>query len=105
MWSAKYRAYANLAALEVSEINQPVRFQGQYFDAETGLHYNRNRYYNQSSRRFLTSDPILLVGGLNSYQYVPNPVRWIDPLGLIGCTEQKKFKRGDKLYESRRAAF
>ncbi|MBX8589428.1 RHS domain-containing protein, partial [Pseudomonas cichorii] len=44
MWSAKYRAYGNLATLDVAEIDNPLRFQGQYFDAETGLHYNRHRY-------------------------------------------------------------
>ncbi len=82
MWSAKYRAYGNLAALDVSEIDNPLRFQGQYFDAETGLHYNRYRYYNPSSGRFLTPDPIKLAGGLNNYQYVPNPTGWVDPLGL-----------------------
>ncbi|GGK49914.1 hypothetical protein GCM10009103_50400 [Pseudomonas koreensis] len=58
MWSAKYRAYGNLAALDVSEIDNPLRFQGQYFDAETGLHYNRHRYYNPSTGRFLAPDPI-----------------------------------------------
>ena len=105
MWSAKYRAYGNLAALDVSEIDNPLRFQGQYFDAETGLHYNRHRYYNPGTGRFLTPDPIQLAGGLNSYQYVPNPTGWIDPLGLTGCPGQKKFKRGDKFYGSRRAAF
>ena len=82
MWSAKYRAYGNLAALDIGEIDNPLRFQGQYFDSETGLHYNRHRYYNPSSGRFLTPDPIKLAGGLNSYQYVPNPTGWIDPLGL-----------------------
>jgi RHS repeat-associated protein len=82
MWSAKYRAYGNLAALDVSEIDNPLRFQGQYFDAETGLHYNRHRYYNPGTGRFLTPDPIKLAGGLNSYQYVPNPTGWVDPLGL-----------------------
>lgn len=76
MWSAKYRAYGNLAALDVSEIDNPLRFQGQYFDAETGLHYNRHRYYNPGTGRFLTPDPIKLAGGLNSYQYVPNPTGW-----------------------------
>jgi RHS repeat-associated protein len=85
MWSAKYRAYGNLAALDVSEIDNPLRFQGQYFDAETGLHYNRHRYYNPSNGRFLTPDPIKLVGGLNNYQYVNNPTGWIDPLGLNNC--------------------
>ncbi|WP_192560381.1 RHS repeat-associated core domain-containing protein [Pseudomonas allokribbensis] len=82
MWSAKYRAYGNLAALDVSEIDNPLRFQGQYFDAETGLHYNRHRYYNPGTGRFLTPDPIKLAGGLNNYQYVPNPTGWVDPLGL-----------------------
>ncbi|MGF6512640.1 RHS repeat-associated protein [Pseudomonas sp. BT76 TE3572] len=82
MWSAKYRAYGNLATLDVAEIDNPLRFQGQYFDAETGLHYNRHRYYNPGTGRFLTPDPIKLAGGLNSYQYVPNPTGWVDPLGL-----------------------
>ncbi|KPB92548.1 RHS repeat-associated core domain protein containing protein [Pseudomonas syringae pv. maculicola] len=82
MWSAKYRAYGNLATLDVSEIDNPLRFQGQYFDAETGLHYNRHRYYNPGTGRFLTPDPIKLAGGLNNYQYVPNPTGWVDPLGL-----------------------
>jgi len=79
--------------LDVNEVDNPLRFQGQYFDAETGLHYNRHRYYNPSAGRFLTPDPIKLAGGLNSYQYVPNPTGWIDPLGLNGCPGQGKFKR------------
>jgi len=90
MWSAKYRAYGNLAALDVSEIDNPLRFQGQYFDAETGLHYNRHRYYNPGTGRFLTPDPIKLAGGLNSYQYVPNPTGWVDPLGLNTCPGGEK---------------
>jgi RHS repeat-associated protein len=85
MWSANYRAYGNLAALDVAKIDNPLRFQGQYFDAETGLHYNRHRYYNPGTGRFLTPDPIKLAGGLNSYQYVPNPTGWVDPLGLNNC--------------------
>ena len=88
MWSAKYRAYGNLAALDVTEIDNPLRFQGQYFDAETGLHYNRHRYYNPGTGRFLTPDPIKLAGGLNNYQYVPNPTGWVDPLGLEVCPGQ-----------------
>ncbi|AMT87482.1 hypothetical protein AYO71_07975 [Pseudomonas koreensis] len=94
MWSAKYRAYGNLAALDVSEIDNPLRFQGQYFDAETGLHYNRHRYYNPGTGRFLTPDPIKLAGGLNSYQYVPNPTGWVDPLGLSGCPGGKDGSSG-----------
>ncbi len=87
-WSAKYRAYGNLATLDIAEIDNPLRFQGQYFDAETGLHYNRHRYYNPGTGRFLTPDPIKLAGGLNNYQYVPNPTGWVDPLGLTsGCPD------------------
>nr|WP_261170040.1 RHS repeat-associated core domain-containing protein [Serratia fonticola] len=44
---------------------QPLRFQGQYFDAESGLHYNRYRYYSPETARFITPDPIGLAGGLN----------------------------------------
>ncbi|BDM64242.1 hypothetical protein NFHSH190041_16940 [Shewanella sp. NFH-SH190041] len=59
-----------------------MRFQGQYFDSETGLHYNRHRDYSPDTGRLITADPIGLAGGLNSYRYTPNPVNWIDPLGL-----------------------
>nr|WP_286948115.1 RHS repeat-associated core domain-containing protein [Pseudomonas sp. UBA6718] len=87
LWSVKYRAYGSLAKVEVAEIDNPLRFQGQYFDAETGLHYNRHRYYNPGTGSFLTPDPIKLAGGLNNYQYVTNPTGWIDPLGLNACPE------------------
>lgn len=59
-----------------------LRFAGQYLDRETGLHYNTFRYYAPDMGRFITPDPIGLNGGLNLYQYAPNPLSWIDPLGL-----------------------
>jgi RHS repeat-associated protein len=66
-------------------IANPIRFQGQYFDAESGLHYNRFRYYSPGQARFIHQDPIGLVGGINHYQYAPNPINWVDPFGL--CKE------------------
>ena len=65
----------------LTEIN--LRFPGQYADAETGFYYNWNRYYDPSTGRYLTSDPIGLAGGLNTYGYANNnPLLWIDILGL-----------------------
>ncbi|MGU3310161.1 RHS repeat domain-containing protein, partial [Pseudomonas sp. M5A4_2d] len=82
VWSAHYRAYGEIARLDISKIDNPLRFQGQYFDPESGLHYNRHRYYNPDIGRYLTPDPVKLAGGINTYQYVPNPTGWVDPLGL-----------------------
>ena len=61
---------------------QPIRFQGQYFDTETGLHYNRFRYYDPDVGRFVSQDPIKLRGNYNLYQYALNSLSFIDPLGL-----------------------
>jgi len=60
-----------------------LRFPGQYYDDETGLHYNYFRYYDPRTGRYITSDPIGLHGGLNTYTYVENnPANAIDPSGL-----------------------
>ncbi|WP_248756120.1 RHS repeat domain-containing protein, partial [Pseudomonas sp. MWU12-3091] len=85
VWSAKYSAYGKTNSVELAiedYLDQPLRFQGQYFDAESGLHYNRHRYYDPDVGRYLTPDPVRLAGGLNQYRYVPNPTGWVDPLGL-----------------------
>ncbi len=65
-------------------LEQPFRFRGQQFDEETGLHYNRFRYYDPQIGRFVSQDPIGLVGGINLFQYALNQSGWIDPLGLMG---------------------
>ena len=62
---------------------QSLRLPGQIEDEETGLHYNYFRYYDLSTGRYITSDPIGLAGGLNTYTYVGgNPLYLVDPLGL-----------------------
>ncbi len=84
VWQATYKAWGSLEALTVNEVEQNLRFQGQYFDEETGLHYNTFRYYDPEVGRFITQDPISIIGGVNSYQYAPNPLGWLDPLGWAG---------------------
>lgn len=84
-WSAHYRAYGKITRLDVSMIDNPLRFQGQYFDQESGLHYNRHRYYNPDNGRYLTPVPVKLAEAPNGYRYVPNPTGWVDPLGLKPC--------------------
>jgi len=71
--------------------NCPLRFQGQYEDAETGLYYNLNRYYDPLCGMYLSPDPIGLAGGLRPHSYVHNPTSWIDPLGLASCSTQSKY--------------
>ncbi|MFJ7284216.1 RHS repeat-associated core domain-containing protein [Pseudomonas sp. NPDC099000] len=94
VWSAKYNAYGKITRQTFGggeQLEQPLRFQGQYFDAESGLHYNRHRYYDPEVGRYLTPDPVKLAGGLNQYQYTPNPTGWVDPLGLSGnCPQSGK---------------
>ncbi|ABC28802.1 Rhs family protein [Hahella chejuensis KCTC 2396] len=89
VWSARYKAYGNLALKDVEDVQNPLRFQGQYYDEETGLHYNRHRYYDPSAARFINQDPVGLLGGDNNYQYAPNPTGWGDPFGLT-CKEGKE---------------
>lgn len=67
-------------------------------DPETGLHYNRHRYYDPSMGRFVSADPVGLAGGFNLHQYVPNPIEWVDPLGLarIPAFVKKKVAQENK---------
>ncbi|MCS6123647.1 RHS repeat-associated core domain-containing protein [Shewanella baltica] len=81
VWQASYSALGQ-ATVSVNVIANPLRFQGQYYDEESGLHYNHFRYYDPQTGRFISQDPIGLLGGLNHYQYAPNHINWIDPLGL-----------------------
>ncbi|QLO97248.1 RHS domain-containing protein [Enterobacter hormaechei] len=104
-WSGQYGSFGEVrhqsegfsrVVNRTAMAHQPLRYAGQYADGETGLHYNLFRYYDPQVGRFIVQDPIGLNGGWNLYQYAPNPLGWIDPLGLSSCTT--KFK-------SRNAAF
>ncbi len=83
-WSAEYDAWGNvLRENNPHNIEQHIRLPGQQYDEETGLYYNRHRYYDPSQGRYITQDPIGLKGGLNPYAYPLNPITEVDPLGLI----------------------
>jgi RHS repeat-associated protein len=82
VWSASYTAFGQ-ATVEVETVTNNLRFPGQYFDAETGWHYNWHRYYAPGIGRYVRIDPVGLDGGLNVYAYANNaPLQHIDPKGL-----------------------
>ncbi|ECA6122966.1 type IV secretion protein Rhs, partial [Salmonella enterica subsp. enterica serovar Redlands] len=83
VWEAGYQVWGNLThEKETRPVQQNLRFQGQYLDRETGLHYNLYRFYDPDIGKFISGDPIGLRGGINLYSYAPNPLSYIDPLGL-----------------------
>ncbi|MDR6412606.1 RHS repeat-associated core domain-containing protein [Paraburkholderia terricola] len=82
VWDAHYSPTGGVGRIERRRIEQPIRLQGQYFDEESDLHYNRHRYFDARSGQFISADPIRLAGGANIYRYAPNAVTWADPLGL-----------------------
>lgn len=100
-WGGSYetKCFAKeLDNLDVSaDLLQPLRFQGQFFDGETGLHYNRFRYYDSDVGMFVSLDPIGLMGGDNVFAYSPNPIMWIDPLGLNNCKPSLVRYKKDKI--------
>ncbi|MDC9621326.1 DUF6531 domain-containing protein [Xenorhabdus sp. XENO-7] len=68
-----------------------LRFAGQWLDEESGLYYNRFRYYSPETGQYISPDPIGLLGGVNPYGYVYNPLTWIDPFGLVACSPKDRF--------------
>ncbi|EKK7733837.1 RHS domain-containing protein, partial [Cronobacter sakazakii] len=83
------------------QVPQNLRFQGQYLDRESGLHYNLFRYYDPVDGRYTQMDPIGLAGGLNTYSYVGDPLTWVDPWGLEACKPDSGLARGDNPYQTR----
>lgn len=88
VWQVRLKAWGGTARIVCEDIAQPIRFQGQYADTETGLLYNRFRYYTPNEGRYLQQDPIGLAGGINISAYVIAPTSWIDPFGLAGCCQE-----------------
>jgi len=85
VWQAAYLPFGQ-TQIVTGTVTNNLRFPGQYFDAETGLHYNWNRFYDPELGRYISADPIGLKGGMNLYLYVSgNPVNWMDPWGLKTC--------------------
>ncbi|MDR5795488.1 RHS repeat-associated core domain-containing protein, partial [Caballeronia sp. LZ008] len=105
VWLARYRAWGGwkptpYGKTDAAEADNAIRFQGQYADDETGLTYNRHRYYDSSSGRYITQDPIGLAGGVNLYQYAPNPIQWMDPLGLTPCCLTSRAARREAMRQA-----
>jgi RHS repeat-associated protein len=86
VWRCTYSAYGSARIDPESTIVVNLRFPGHYFDAETGLHYNRFRYYSPELGRYLQCDPEGIAGGLNPYAYTDNPLAQVDIRGL-NCGE------------------
>jgi RHS repeat-associated protein len=82
VWSAEYGSYGEALIKGDPAVNH-LRFPGQYYDAETGLHYNLHRYYDPRLGRYISEDPIgFLSSSLNLYAYPTDPINRSDPLGL-----------------------
>ncbi|WP_167336070.1 RHS repeat-associated core domain-containing protein, partial [Paraburkholderia bannensis] len=95
VWAADLSAYGKTRHYLKHEIDNPLRFPGQYFDAESGLHYNRFQYYDSQVGRYINKDLIGLAGGVNEYSYVAgNPVRRFDYLGLYFGIDDAVFSGG-----------
>lgn len=88
VWAAQYSAWGGVERLHVDRVDNPIRLQGQYRDAETGMYYNRHRYYEPLIGQFASQDILRLVAGPNTYRFAPNTTGWIDPVGLV-CLDRR----------------
>ncbi|MFE2381676.1 putative T7SS-secreted protein [Streptomyces misionensis] len=95
-WRTRSTLWGTTAWATNSTTYTPLRFPGQYYDPETGLHYNYFRHYDPESARYLTPDPLGLAPAPNPTTYVRNPHSWTDALGLApsGCPEEEHLFRG-----------
>ena len=97
LWECSFQLWGKrIHEIEHESVEQNLRYQGQYLDRETGLHYNTFRYYDPDIGRFTQPDPIGLLGGFNLYQYAPNGLTWIDPWGLSCGSDAAKLRKNMK---------
>jgi RHS repeat-associated protein len=92
VWQARVEPYGAASIGRDAAVDVPLRFPGHYFDAETGLHYNRYRYYSPELGRYLQSDPVGIRGGANLYAYTNNPLKRVDLEGLNDCGDDGSSK-------------
>jgi RHS repeat-associated protein len=93
-WQAQLDVYG-VTRTDIAKTPCPWRWPGQYEDDETGLYYNRFRYYDPKIGKYISRDPIGLLGGLDVYGYTHDPLTWIDPFGLEGCEGFENVNRSD----------
>jgi RHS repeat-associated protein len=86
VWHGRYDSYGRCTESGTESGSQPVRLMGQVHEGATGYAHHRYRVFDPATRRFLTLDPVGLLGGLNPYAYPSDPVTFADPLGLAKCS-------------------
>lgn len=84
-WDMSLDSYGGVRTGKGQPQDCPFRYQGQYEDVETGLYYNRFRYFDPETSQYLSQDPLRLLGGHRLYAYVDNPLSKFDRYGLSGC--------------------
>jgi RHS repeat-associated protein len=101
VWKCELNSYGKVRNFQGQyRTDCPFRYQGQYEDGETGLYYNRFRYYSPEEGVYISQDPIRLKGGLSLYSYAHNTNAWVDWFGLIGSySSLKRQNRGNSNVE------
>ncbi|KGN81810.1 hypothetical protein HW49_03735 [Porphyromonadaceae bacterium COT-184 OH4590] len=98
-WQAEFDIYGKIRTFAGRSLNDcPFRYQGQYEDEETGLYYNRFRYYSPDEGMYISQDPISIAGGLNLYSYVHDSNAWVD---IFGLTRGKRVEKLPKNLQRR----
>ncbi|MGW3110577.1 putative T7SS-secreted protein [Streptomyces sp. NPDC001091] len=104
-WRTRSTLWGTTAWAANSTAYTPLRFPGQYFDPETGLHYNYFRHYDPETARYLSQDLLGLTPAPNPTTYVQNPLTWSDPYGLSPCPKGERSNPFASRAEAEKAAY